>query len=252
LVYRAGTVPYAVAWQWQQKLGELIAEGVIPAVLLLLEHPHTYTIGRRGSAAHIRWTQDELDRRRVTVHWVDRGGDVTYHGPGQVVGYPLLPLQKLGFVSTVQGDVPMVDTIAFVNELEQVLIRTLMRFGASACSREGFRGVWIAPPQGADSAQIQDWRKIASIGIKLTARGVTQHGFALNISPQMEYWEGIIPCGLADCHMTSLAEILDPLPPLEALLDTLLVEFRRAFGLSIVEVNQLPFDTSTESHYTIP
>ncbi len=248
-VYHAGTVPYRIAWEWQQKLGELIAQDLIPPVLLLLEHPHTYTIGRRGSEAHILWNQNELAKRQVSVHWVDRGGDVTYHGTGELVGYPLLSLAKLGWVLNPSAtDVVNYDVISFISSLEQMLARTLNRLQVPAARREGLRGVWV-PLQ--ESGQFE-WCKIASIGIKLTVHRVTQHGFALNVAPQMEYWQGIIPCGINNCRMISMADLIQPLPPQETILSVLLDEFAHTFQLSLIEISSLPFDTTAETHYTIP
>ncbi|MCS6908090.1 MAG: lipoyl(octanoyl) transferase LipB [Anaerolineales bacterium] len=251
-MYVAGLVPYLKAWEWQKELASRVAEERIPPVLLLLEHPHTYTIGRRGSEEHILWDNEELSRRQIAVHWVDRGGDVTYHGPGQLVGYPVFPLAQLGFAPKLPlGQETKLDVLWFVEQLEEILVRTLRRFGILACSRPGLRGVWV-PAEATPSPQPQEWQKIASIGIKLTARGVTQHGFALNVEPQMEYWEGLIPCGIRGCRMTSMAELLQPLPSRQALIKALVSEFGEAFQLSMVEIPSLPFDTSIESHYTIP
>lgn len=251
-VYQSGILPYQQAWEWQKTLAEQIARGVLPPVLLLLEHPHTYTIGRRGSEDHILWDKETLSRHQIAVHWVDRGGDVTYHGPGQLVGYPIFPLARLGFAGQgVDGNTPKLDVLSFVEKLEQILIATLGHFGIRAASRAGLRGVWVPVFNSDELSEPQTWHKIASIGVKLTAQGVTLHGFALNINPQMEYWEGIIPCGIHGCRMTSVAEILKPLPQKAHLIQALLWEFERTFQFSMIEIAHLPFDTSIESHYTI-
>lgn len=251
-VFQSGIVPYEEAWEWQKALAERVAQGTCPPVLLLLEHPHTYTIGRRGSEAHILWDNEELARRHIAVHWVDRGGDVTYHGPGQLVGYPIFPLSQLGLASQGANRNGMkLDVITFVEQLEQILIHTLRQFGILASSRPGLRGVWVPATKAAETPQAQDWKKIASIGIKLTAQGVTQHGFALNINPQMDYWKGLIPCGILGCQMISMAEILQPLPKREKIIQALLDKFKRTFRLTMLEIPQLPFDTSLESQYTI-
>lgn len=251
-VYQAGIVPYEVAWQWQKEFSAKVARSKIPPLLLLLEHPHTYTIGRRGRPEHILWTAEELARRRITLFEVDRGGDVTYHGPGQLVGYPILPLSALGFVRKSANENTLAfDSISFIEQLEQILIRTLKQFEIAAVSRPGMRGVWLSCETTTSPSQAAAWRKIASIGIKLTAEGVSQHGFALNINPQMEYWQGLIPCGIPDCQMTSVAEVLHPLPPPALIRQALIAEFGRTFQLAMVEIAQLPFDTSPKSHYTI-
>lgn len=132
-VFQSGVVPYEEAWEWQKALAERVAQGTCPPVLLLLEHPHTYTIGRRGSKAHILWDNEELARRQIDLHWVDRGGDVTYHGPGQLVGYPIFPLRQLGLASQGADRNGMkLDVITFVEQLEQILIHTLRQFGILA------------------------------------------------------------------------------------------------------------------------
>lgn len=248
-VFQSGIVPYEQAWEMQKKLAERVARGDLPPVLWLLEHPHTYTIGRRGTGEHIRWSNEELARRQIAVYWVDRGGDITYHGPGQLIGYPIFPLSQLGFtLRTPTEGSSNIDVLAFVERLEQVLIQTLREFGVSAVSRSGFRGVWI---EGNDSHPPKEWRKIASIGIKLTAQGVTQHGFALNIDSQMEYWEGIVPCGIHECQMTNLAEWVQPLPGWDVLIKTLIAKVGQVFQFTMVEIPELPFDRLLESHYTI-
>ncbi|GAB4481241.1 MAG: lipoyl(octanoyl) transferase LipB [Anaerolineales bacterium] len=250
-VYQAGTVRYETAWEWQKELAIRVARGEIPPFLLLLEHLHTYTIGRRGRPEHILWTKDELARRQIAIYEVDRGGDVTYHGPGQLVGYPIFPLAELGYgTEPSNGQITKYEVIAFVEQLEQILIRTLREFEIPATSRAGMRGVWI-PGDPVASTGRDSWRKIASIGVKLTAAGITQHGFALNIDPQMEYWEGLIPCGIPNCKMTSVAELLPSPPSRGRLVQVLITEFERTFQLRMVEIHQLPFDTTSKSHYTI-
>ncbi len=205
-----GLVPYTQAWELQKRLSAEIAGGERPPTLLLLEHPHTYTFGRGGQAANLLWDAAELQRRAVTVHWVDRGGDVTYHGPGQLVGYPLLPLGRLSPGDSATDQVARADYVGYVRRLEQVLIRALGTLGVSAQAISGQTGVWVTGKQWPVPA------KIASIGVKVDARGVTQHGFALNVNPDMTYWQGIVACGLKDAPAASLADLLDPLPAAQA------------------------------------
>lgn len=251
-VFQCGIVPYEQAWSWQKELAERVAKGFLPPVLLLLEHLHTYTVGRLGNPQHILWDAVELTSRQIAVYWVDRGGDVTYHGPGQLVGYPIFPLSQLGFAHKMPEDGNIkLDVISFVEQLEQILISTLRQFGVLASTRPGLRGVWI-PVSETNVDGTHDWKKIASIGIKLTAEGVTQHGFALNIDPQMEYWQGIVPCGIQGCKMTCLADLIQPVPKRDELIKTLIAAFGQAFQLSMVEIDHFPFDTSLKSHYTIP
>jgi lipoate-protein ligase B len=213
-----GVIAYQPAWDLQNRLAGEIARGERPNTLLLLEHPHTYTFGRRGEAKNLLWDEATLAARGVAVHWVDRGGDVTYHGPGQLVGYPLLKLEGL-------------DHVGYVRKLEKVLITTLARLGLVSGQISGKTGVWIQAEIASRCPRCspQDRHKpakIAAIGVKVDALGVTRHGFALNVNPQMEYFEGIIPCGIADYPVISLAEIFPEAPAME----TVKSEVARAFG----------------------
>ena len=148
--------------------------------LLLLEHPHVYTLGRRGTLDDILAPSDRLSSLGVEVHHVDRGGEVTYHGPGQLVGYPLVDLRRL-----------RMRPLEYVRSLERLLIETLSEFGISAEAEGHPTGVWTG---GA---------KIAAIGVRVS-RGITTHGFALNVSPDLGYFEHIVPCGIEDCRVTSM------------------------------------------------
>ena len=197
-----GTLPYEEARELQKNLAAKIADGEEPPTLLLLEHPHTYTFGRRGHAENLLWDETEQKKRGISVYWADRGGDVTYHGPGQLVGYPLLPLGKVNEKSRL----PEGDYIGYMRKLEEVILRVLARFGAEGTRQPGMTGVWV--PRGDSFA------KIAAIGVKIDARGISQHGFALNVAPDMRYWQGIIGCGLRGYEVVSLAEILGSAPSL--------------------------------------
>jgi lipoate-protein ligase B len=208
-----------------------IAGGVRPPTLLLLEHSHTYTFGRRGNAENLLWDEDELARRGVSVHWVDRGGDVTYHGPGQLVGYPLLPLAPIGWRAApgrANSHLPQADYVDYLRQLEATLIAALATLGIVAQRLEGITGVWVQPPTPSPAA------KIAAIGVKVDARGITRHGFALNVNPDMTYWQGIIGCGLKDHPTISLAELLDPAPSMETVMDAITVAFGRIFEKQMV------------------
>jgi len=244
LVYRLGLVPYRTAWQLQDDLAARIACASHPPALLLLQHPHVFTFGRRGRAGNLLWDEAELERRGVEVVWADRGGDVTYHGPGQLVGYPLLPLAPGGLYTGITPSAPPLssrahpkgDYIGYLRKLEQVLIDALAHFNVRAMRLEGKTGVWLPPDtttgRGAPA-------KIAAIGVKVDARGVSRHGFALNIDPDMSYWEGIIACGLAGHPAASLAEILHPLPPNEAVEQAVIDAFARLFGYEMaIEPNE--------------
>jgi lipoyl(octanoyl) transferase len=139
-VYRLGNVPYLPAWRLQERLASQIASSAQPPTLLLLEHPHTFTFGRRGHLENLLWDEDELTRRGVSIHWVDRGGDVTYHDPGQLVGYPLIPLSTSGLVvSDGSTRIPQADYVGYLRRLEDVIITALDRLGVSG-SREEDKG----------------------------------------------------------------------------------------------------------------
>jgi lipoyl(octanoyl) transferase len=230
-VHRLGLVDYEQAWRLQEQWAIEIGHGECPDSLLLLEHPHTYTFGRSGQVQNLLWDTTELALRGITVHWVDRGGDVTYHGPGQLVGYPLFHLSQENTTGLMNESVhiPRLDTIGYIRRLEQVLILTLESLGATAQRLEGKTGVWM--PSTTNSAIPS---KIASIGVKVDARGVTRHGFALNVNPEMSYWEGIIPCGLQGTCMTSLADYLNPVPTLEQVMDKVIVFIAEVFGFELI------------------
>ena len=230
-----GQIPYQAAWDLQNELAVEIGTGHRPPTLLLLEHPHTYTFGRRGHLENLLWDEAERARRGVAVYWVDRGGDVTYHGPGQLVGYPLLPLAPLQVMaSQTKGSphLPQADYIGYLRRLEQVLIQALAQLGLAAGRLEGLTGVWVPDAETAAPPD-QDYAKIAAIGVKVDAGGITRHGFALNVDPDMAYWKGIIGCGLADHPVTSLAEWLDPMPSLPVVISAVCEAFSSVFGYTM-------------------
>lgn len=165
----------------QLRTREEVAEGGRPDTLLLVEHPHVYTLGRRGQEDDILVDAAELARLGVEVHHTDRGGEVTYHGPGQLVGYPILNLRRWGG-----------GPLKYVRALERVLIETLAEFGVRAESEGRPTGVWVED------------RKIAAIGVKVSRR-VTTHGFALNVCPDLSYFDHIVPCGMPGSRATSLS-----------------------------------------------
>jgi lipoyl(octanoyl) transferase len=241
LVHKLGLVAYEEAWQLQNRLAADIAAGRRPATLLLLEHPHTYTFGRSGKKENLLWGDDELSRRGISVHWVDRGGDVTYHGPGQLVGYPLLPLGTVHSKPKSQYDasqLPKADYIGYLRKLESTLISALKVFGVPSRRYPGLTGVWIAPSMSAKvnerSGEIQSPpEKIAAIGVKVDAQGISRHGFALNANPDMSYWEGIIGCGLNGYPETSLAKIMGNPPGMESLMEAVITAFGREFEYSM-------------------
>jgi lipoate-protein ligase B len=235
IVYRLGCVPYEEAWRLQDRLAGEIAAQAHPPALLLLEHPHTYTFGRSGHPENLIWDAAELARRGVQVHWVDRGGDVTYHGPGQLVGYPLLPLGSASVQvdpQTGSARLPQADYVGYVRKLEQALIAALAHLGLSADQLPGLTGVWVRPEAPAQAGGRP--AKVAAIGVKVDARGVSRHGFALNVNPDMAYWEGIIGCGLKDYPVASLAARLQPAPSMEKVSQAVVSAFGEIFGYKMV------------------
>lgn len=243
IVEDLGLIEYERAWKLQNEYAVEIAEGQRPPTLLLLEHPHVYTFGRTGKAENLLWGQEQLKKKGISIHWVDRGGDVTYHGPGQLVGYPLIPLVPLrpdgsqNESSTMEDDslrLVRSDYVGYVRKLEKMLIGTLMHFGIAAGQRNGLTGVWIQPDIHSHCPRCRPEdkekpAKIAAIGIKVDARGVTRHGFALNVNPDMEYWDGIIACGIND-PLVSLADLLNPAPTMDAVKAKITFAFREVFA----------------------
>ncbi|TMD11230.1 MAG: lipoyl(octanoyl) transferase LipB [Chloroflexi bacterium] len=205
IVRRLGLIPYREAWELQRRLAEQRRTGEIPDTLLLLQHPHTYTIGRSGSRDHVFLSDVQLAARGITCLEVDRGGDVTYHGPGQLVGYPIVDL----------GLKP--DVGAYLRGLEGCLIDVLAGFGISAARLPGFTGVWI-----------EGERKIAAIGVKV-ASGITTHGFALNVSTDLSLFTHILPCGIRDKGVTSMARELGRAPDMAAVEDAVAARFPERF-----------------------
>ena len=176
-----GALDYDAAFALQRRLHARVADGDLPDVLLLLEHPHVYTLGRRGSMDDILVPQARLTEMGVQVRHVDRGGQVTYHGPGQLAGYPIVNLRRRG-----RGP------LSYVRGLEGAIIGTLAEFAIEAGSDERPTGVWAGEA------------KIAAIGVKIS-RGVTTHGFALNVDPDLTFFDHIVPCGMPDTSVTSMA-----------------------------------------------
>lgn len=182
-VRRLGVVPYGAAGDMQRELVDQRRAGRVPDLLLLLEHPHVITLGAKADAArsHLTATPEVLAARQVEVHESARGGDITYHGPGQLVGYPILNLQP-----------DRCDVHKYVRDLEDVMIRTSRDFGIEAGRVAGLSGAWV----GAD--------KIGAIGVRIS-RWITSHGFAFNVTTDLDFFNLIVPCGIEGCGVTSLS-----------------------------------------------
>ncbi len=232
-----GLIEYERAWKLQDEYASEIAAGVRPPTLLLLEHPHVYTFGRKGHAENLLWGEEQLKQKGIAVHWVDRGGDVTYHGPGQLVGYPLLPLGKIDK----EGRLPEADYVGYVRKLEKALIIALAHFGIGAGQKSGMTGVWVQADvySRCPRCRPEDREKpakIAAIGVKVDARGISHHGFALNVNPDMSYWDGIIACGLADYPVVSLADLLNRPPDMKTVKQEIVRTFAEVFEYEITPV----------------
>jgi len=237
-----GLIEYEAAWKFQNQYAAEIAIGKRPPTLLLLEHPHVYTFGRRGKQENLLWGEAQLKEKGIAIHWVDRGGDVTYHGPGQLVGYPLIPLKPLsssqGTENRGEGRIPDADYVGYVRKLENMLIIALARLGLAAGQRSGLTGVWIQADvhSRCPRCKPEDWQKpakIAAIGVKVDARGVSRHGFALNVNPDMDYWDGIIACGLQDEPIVYLADLLESPPSMERVKQEVAIAFSEVFDLEV-------------------
>ena len=207
-----GRVPYAEALALQLAARAEVKSGEGPERLLLLEHPHVYTLGRNASGADVLASPEWLAARGVEVVECDRGGQVTYHGPGQLVGYPIVNLSP-----------DRRDIRRYVRDLQEALIRTLAGFGLAAQPGEGQEniGVWVGE------------EKIASIGVHLS-RWITTHGFALNVATDLSYFAGIIPCGLSQVRMTSIERLTGRKPLLPDVAATVAGHFGEIFGRELV------------------
>lgn len=229
-VFDLGLVDYERAWKLQDEYAAAIAAGKRPPTLLLLEHPHVYTFGRKGNAENLLWNESQLKEKGISTYWVDRGGDVTYHGPGQLVGYPLIPLGKLNQ----DNRLPEADYVGYIRKLEDMLIGVLMGYGIASGQRQGKTGVWIQADVHSRCINCkpedkQKPAKIAAIGVKVDVHGITRHGFALNVNPDMEYWNGIIPCGLPE-PVVSLTDLLYPPPSMQDVKDRVRDAFQKTFS----------------------
>ncbi len=200
-----GRVPYGAALELQERLFEARKDDSVPDTLLLLEHPHVVTLGRRGMDEHLLDRRDTLASMGIEVFETDRGGEVTYHGPGQLVAYPILSLRaaRLG-------------PVAYVRLLEQAIIDTLRRYGISGHRVVGKTGVWTGGEPGArpSAGQNPSGGKIAAIGVRVSA-GVTKHGFALNVSTDLNRYGHIVPCGMRDLRVVSIETLTRKRPALD-------------------------------------
>ena len=207
---RLDEIEYHAASELQRTLARQRSAGEIGDTLLLLSHPHTYTLGRATKAGHILVDPDTLAAQGVTVIESDRGGDITYHGPGQIVGYPILKLSQHG------GDLHR-----YLRQIEAVIIDVLATYNLHGERMEGLTGVWVGG------------EKVCAVGIKLTASGVTLHGFALNVTTDLRFFQQIIPCGIMGKGVSSLERLLGFAPPHTEVEARVVAAFCDVFALAI-------------------
>jgi lipoic acid synthetase len=225
-----GRLPYDEAWDLQRAFWEGRALGrTRDDYVLLLEHPPTYTVGRNGDGSNLKLPESAVGSIGAEIHYVDRGGDITYHGPGQLVGYPIVAVPRLpkGF-----------DMVGHVRRIEEVLIAALADLGVEAWAESGFTGVWT------------ERGKVAAIGVRV-ARGVSMHGFALNVDTDLAYFGHIVPCGIADRPVTSLTELLDRKVSLEEMVEALLPHAAKVFGTGDAEVQLGAFARGAGRQYDV-
>jgi lipoyl(octanoyl) transferase len=231
-----GRVDYGEALKLQAEIAELRLQGRVDNVLLLLEHPPVLTLGRNANRANILASQELLARRGVAVHEINRGGDVTYHGPGQLVGYPIFDLRSLHNAGGTR-----MGPVDFVRGMEEALIRLCGEYGVPAGRIRGLTGVWCGLPQSSIETPPHAERKIGAIGIHVS-RGVTSHGFAFNVTTNLDDFRLIVPCGIPDHPVTSLErEVKRPeeLPSLEAVAHQTARNFGLVFDQQVLAVDSL-------------
>lgn len=198
-------IDYQEAWDLQKEILEMRVDEKINDILFLLEHPHTYTLGKVADKRNLIGSVDYLMQNKISVFDIDRGGDITYHGPGQIVGYPIIDLKKW-----------KQDTHRYLRSLEEVIIKTCSEYGLKGVRDSKYTGVWIGD------------KKIAAIGIKVS-RWVTMHGFAFNINTDLDFFSGIIPCGIVDKGVTSLKNELSKSIDISEVKEKLVNNFKNIF-----------------------
>ena len=214
-IIRLGTVEYHRAWELQVELAAKVHDGAQPNTLLLLEHSPVYTKGRLSKPEHILLSDEDLRQKGIGVYEADRGGQVTFHGPGQLVAYPVVDLREWG------------GPVKYVRTLERIIVDSLADFKITAETIDGITGVWV------------DGAKIAAIGVKIS-RGVAYHGFAINVTTDLSYYSHIVPCGIADRPVTSMAEVLGEDVDMGMAQYSLAYQFGKGMGFRMVEAELEP------------
>ncbi len=217
-IARLGRTQYDACWRLQHALVELRREGTLRDCLLLTEHDHVYTIGTTGSDLHMLASETELKEKGAVLVHTDRGGDITYHGPGQLVGYPILNLLESS-----------ADLHRYLRDLEEVVIRAIAGYGIRGERLAGYTGVWV------------HGEKLCAIGVR-ASRWITMHGFALNVNTDLSYFSRIIPCGIFERGVTSLSDLLGRAIPLEEVSRSIEQEFAGVFGLDFSPLDRTDLD----------
>ncbi|MES2732766.1 MAG: lipoyl(octanoyl) transferase LipB [Bacteroidota bacterium] len=229
-----GTIDYQAAWDYQEKVFKESVDlkisnrnlppeqqQTIANYLFFCEHPHVYTLGKSGNISHLLLAEGDLAERQATFYKINRGGDITYHGPGQLVGYPILDLDNF-----------FTDIHLYLRKLEEAVILTLADYGLQAGRIPGLTGVWLSDnPMGEEIPM--NPRKICALGVK-SSRWVTMHGFALNVNTDLSYFNHIVPCGIVDKAVTSLAQELGQPQDMQEVGQKLLKHLGNLFGMQVI------------------
>ncbi len=232
-VVELGLIPYAAACELQRRIVTARKAGEVPDVLLLCAHPHVITLGRNGKREHLRASDHLLRQMGVEFHPSDRGGDITYHGPGQIVGYPILNLAEIRR-----------DVAWYMRQLEEAMIRATAEFGIAAKRIAGMTGVWVGTA-GSPEAE-----KLAAIGVHLS-RWVTSHGFAYNVSTDLRYFDLIVPCGLPDKRATSLERLLGRAVGCDEVAPRIVGNFGELFGFEMRAVSHRDLEARLRSREAV-
>ena len=214
-ILKLGLSDYASTWELQKQLFDLRLKDKIEDTLILCEHPHTYTIGKNGVdnvGKHLLMNKEELKRNHISVFEIDRGGDITYHGPGQIVGYPILNLNH-----------HYRDMHRYLRDIEEAIICSIGMFGIHGKRINTITGVWVDTPSSSE--------KICAIGVKVS-RWITMHGFALNVNSNLDFFSNIIPCGISDKGVTSMEKILGRAIPLAEVEHHIIASFEEVFKIT--------------------
>lgn len=230
-ILKLGLSDYASTWDLQKRVFDLRLKNLIDDTLILCEHPHTYTVGKNGVdnvSKHLLMNKEELEKNNISVFEIDRGGDITYHGPGQIVGYPILNLNN-----------HYRDMHRYLRDIEEAVIRSIGAFGITGKRVEAVTGVWVDTPRGSE--------KICAIGVKVT-RWITMHGFALNVNSNLDFFNNIIPCGITDKGVTSMQKISGKEFPLSDIEDRIITSFEEVFHVTS-RITEKEYFNKMESYY---